>query len=147
MKKFLILMLIALCTISASTEELVNEAKLHLNKPYHYTASGPNAFDCSGLVYHCYQTIYDIELPRTAYEQGYNTEYSTINNISDLQIGDIVFFDTNRGDSDKSDHSGIYMGNGNFIHASSAKGKVIISTLLKGYYNERFSWGKRIKEE
>ena len=69
-----------------------------------------------------------------------------IETIKELEAGDIVFFNTNKRDGDICDHSGLYIGEGNFIHCSSAKGKVIISTLEEGYYNEVFSWGRRIKE-
>ena len=47
-------------------------------------------------------------------------------------------------DSDLSDHVGTYLGSGKFIHASSAAGKVIISTVTSGYYNRVFSWGRRV---
>ena len=58
---------------------------------------------------------------------------------------DLVFFDT-VADSDLSDHSGLYIGNGKFIHASSSGKKVIISDLSKpgSYYNRVFSWGRRV---
>ena len=56
----------------------------------------------------------------------------------------MVFFNTNLTDGDMCDHTGIYIGNGDFIHASSSAGKVIISNLNSGYYNQRFSWGRRI---
>lgn len=148
MKKALITFLaviLFLCNTVGYTEEIVNEATLHLEKPYRYGAEGPNAFDCSGFVFYCYKTLYDIELPRTAKEQGYNEKYQKIENIDDLRPGDTVYFNTRR-DSDLCDHAGIYIGNGEFIHCSSGQRKVVISTLLKGYYNKRFSWGRRIKE-
>ena len=84
---------------------------------------------------------------RSAYDQGYDNTYPKIETIEELQEGDLVYFNTNRSDGDLSDHAGIFIGNNQFIHASSAKGKVIISDLSEGYYNERFSWGRRIIEE
>ena len=52
-------------------------------------------------------------------------------------------FDT-ISDDDLSDHVGIYIGEGYFIHASSAARKVILSFLRSGYYKRTFSWGRRI---
>ena len=65
--------------------------------------------------------------------------------MAELKRGDLVFFDT-VADSDLSDHSGLYIGNGKFIHASSSGKKVIISDLSKpgSYYNRVFSWGRRV---
>jgi cell wall-associated NlpC family hydrolase len=126
---------------------LVNEANLHIGKPYVYAAAGPNAFDCSGFTYYCVDKIYDIQLLHSAYDQGYDESYIKIESIEDLIEGDLVYFNTNRSDGDLSDHAGIYIGDNQFIHASSAKRKVIISDLSEGYYNERFSWGRRIVEE
>ena len=42
-----------------------------------------------------------------------------------------------------SDHVGIYLGSGQFIHASDAAGEVVISSMEEGYYSEVFSWGIR----
>ena len=97
--------------------------------------------------YYCVNKIYDIQLLRTAYVQGYDDSYIKIESIEGLQEGDLVYFNTNRSDGDLSDHAGIYIGDNQFIHASSAKGKIVISDLSEGYYNERFSWGRRIVEE
>ena len=60
-----------------------------------------------------------------------------------LKRGDMVCFDT-VSDSDACDHTGIYLGNGYFIHASSAAKKVILSSLSSGYYKRTFSWGRRV---
>ncbi len=60
-------------------------------------------------------------------------------------MGDLVFFNT-VSDSDLSDHAGIYISDGNFIHASSGGGEVMIFNLDSGYYNRVFSWGRRVLE-
>ena len=150
MKKFLVALIAAmllLSTIAYSTQNpsITDEALLHLDKPYVYATAGPNTFDCSGFVYYCYGTVFDIKLKRSAKEQGYDEDYDKIETIKELKAGDMVFFNTNKKDDDFCDHSGLYIGEGNFIHCSSAKGKVIISTLEEGYYNVVFSWGRRIK--
>lgn len=123
---------------------IISLANAQLDKPYSYGKAGPNSYDCSGLVYYCFLEEADIELPRTAKEIGYCEDYITIETIEELEKGDIVCFNTNRSDGDLSDHVGIYLGDHDFIHSSSAQGKVVISTLGEGYYNERFSWGKRV---
>lgn len=149
MKKLLVAiiaaMLLLVSTCSAQKPPLVlDEAILHLGKPYVYATAGPNTFDCSGFTFYCFKEVAEIELLRSAREQGYDDTYEKIENIEDLLPGDLVSFNTNGSDNDACDHSGIYLGRGQFIHCSSEKGKVIVSTLLKGYYNERFSWGRRI---
>ena len=123
---------------------LLTLATQQLDKPYQYAAAGPNAYDCSGLAVYCYQEIFDITLPRSAKDLGYCDDYEKIEEAEELQLGDVVCFNTNSYDGDLSDHIGIYIGDGKFIHASSARGRVIISTLYEGYYQERFSWGRRI---
>lgn len=147
LKKFFILIFILsffICCFSESP--LIQEAQLHLEKSYKYATHGPNTFDCSGFTYYCYYTTYGIELSRSAKGQGYDEAYEKIENIEDLEIGDIVCFNT-VSDHDLSDHVGIYIGDGNFIHASSGKGEVCVSTLLDGYYFEHFSWARRILKE
>lgn len=83
-----------------------------------------------------------VTLPHSAYLQGY-TKGTKISSISDLQRGDIICMDTS-SDSDLSDHVGIYLGDGMMIHASSGGGKVQINTILSGYYNSAYSWGRRV---
>ena len=61
-----------------------------------------------------------------------------------IQNQAIQFFFNTVSDGDLCDHSGIYLGDLEFIHASSAKGEVVISKIEDNYYAERFSWGRRI---
>lgn len=143
---FATILLLVFC-FACYASPLVEEALLHIDKPYVYAAAGPKRFDCSGFTYYCVKKVYDIELLRSAKDQGYDETYLKIETIEELIEGDLVYFNTNRGDKDLSDHAGIYIGDNQFIHASSTKRKVIISDLSEGYYNERFSWGRRIIEE
>lgn len=117
-----------------------------LDKPYKYGTTGPDSYDCSGLVVYCYQEVFDITLPRSAKDLGYCENYQRIENIEDLYRGDVVCFNTESDDGDLSDHVGIYLGDGEFIHAPSSKGKVLIARLDEGYFNRVFSWGLRIVE-
>ena len=134
-------------TDSAKADAVVALAKKQLDKKYVYASEGPDTFDCSGLTYYVFKKAVGITLKRTAYQQGYDTRYEKITSISSLRVGDLVFFNTS-SDSDLCDHSGIYLGGNQFIHASSAGGKVMISSLSSksngGYYYKNFSWGRRI---
>ena len=129
---------------ASRVSRIITLAKDQMDKPYIYGTEGPNSYDCSGLTYYCYEQITGIHLKRSAYLQGYDERYEMIENIADLKVGDIVCFNTNSSDEDLSDHTGIYIGGGQFIHASSAAAKVIISSLSSGYYNRVFSWARRI---
>ena len=99
-------------------QSIVSEAKKHLGKDYVYGASGPNTFDCSGLVQYVYKQALGISLPRTTYDQAnVGVEVST----SELQPGDLVF--------PSSGHVQIYIGNGQVIHAPHTGDVVRISSL------------------
>lgn len=128
-------------TASSKIETVISYGLKQLGKPYIYGTSGPNSFDCSGLTTACYRQI-GVSLGRSAYAQGYG-KGTKIESVGELKRGDIVCMNT-LTDSDLSDHVGIYLGGGKFVHASSAAGKVIISSITSGYYNRVFSWGRRV---
>jgi peptidoglycan hydrolase-like protein with peptidoglycan-binding domain len=105
--------------------------------PYLWAGSSPNGFDCSGFVYYIFNH-FGILIPRMADEQF---QVGLAVNPSELQVGDLVFFSTYEpGPS----HTGIYIGNDQFIHASSAAGKVTITALSKPYYQARYLGARRI---
>lgn len=124
---------------------VISTAESLKGAPYASSAKPPQSFDCSRFVKHCFGQA-KVSLSGSAKSQGYSTKFDRITSASKLKRGDIVVFNTNESDSDLSDHTGIYMGNGSFIHASSAAGKVIVSSLSSGYYERTFSWGLRIFE-
>ena len=131
-------------TDSATVNKVIALAKAQSGKPYVYGTTGPNSFDCSGFTYYVFKNAAGITLKRTSESQGYDSSYTKISAISNLKVGDLVFFNTNSDDADLCDHVGIYLGSGSFIHASSAGGKVITSSLTSGYYNRTYSWGRRV---
>ncbi|MCJ7744959.1 MAG: C40 family peptidase [Actinobacteria bacterium] len=90
----------------------------HLGKPYVRGATGPNSFDCSGLVCYVYAQI-GVHLPRVTYSQ---VRVGRAVNVAELAPGDLVFF---RGNG----HVGIYMGGGSFIHAPHTGDVVRVSPL------------------
>ncbi|MGI6172724.1 MAG: SH3 domain-containing protein [Christensenellales bacterium] len=122
-------------------ETVVAAAMDKLGLPYVYGSTGPNSYDCSGLTRYAYSKV-GISLAHSAYSQGYNAPVRLT--MDQLQRGDLVFFNTNKYDGDLCDHVGIYLGKGQFIHASSGKGRVIVSTLTTGYYAGVFSWGRKV---
>lgn len=111
---------------------------------YGYSSSPNNrtTFDCLTLCYYAYRAA-NASIPGSAYSCGYTGSFEYIQSISDLKRGDIVCFDTIE-DNDKSDHVGIYLGSGRFIHASSGAKLVVVSSLSSGYYNRTFYVGRRI---
>ncbi|OOM75731.1 murein DD-endopeptidase MepH precursor [Clostridium puniceum] len=121
--------------ISKGTQ-VVNYAYKFLGKPYVYGAAGPNAFDCSGLTQYVFSK-FGINLSRTTYTQvGEGTKV----NRSDLKPGDLVFFNTQGSTS----HVGIYIGNGEFIHAPRTGKPVMVSSLSDGYYSQKYATARRI---
>ena len=106
---------------------------------YVYGAAGPKSFDCSGLTKYVY-AHFGYTLSRSANDQYYN---GTSISKSELQPGDLVLFKS--GSSSKgATHVGIYIGGGEFIHASTSKTGVIISDLNSNYYTKVFVGARRI---
>lgn len=125
----------------STTDKVADFAKKSLGKPYVYATSGPSSFDCSGFAIYVMKEFGVTGLARSAKDMGYSIK----NRIerSDLRKGDLLFFNTNRSDSDLSDHVGIYLGGGKFIHASSSQRKVVITDIDTNYWKKAFSWGGR----
>ena len=115
-------------------------AKQYLGAPYKFGGySFKTGIDCSGYVKKIFSK-FNVELPRTARDIYYNTGTRVAK--SQLQTGDLVFFRTY---ASYPSHVGIYMGNGQFIHASSGARKVSITSLNKKYYTKRYIGAKRIQ--
>ena len=116
--------------------EVVNYAYNFLGKPYVYGASGPNSFDCSGLTQYVYNR-FGVGLTRTTYTQ---VNQGVKVDRSNLRPGDLVFFNTQGSIS----HVGIYIGDGDFIHAPRTGKPVMISSLSDGYYSSKYATARRI---
>jgi len=116
-------------------------AKKKLGRRYVWGAVGQkNTFDCSGLTsYVCKKN--GICIPRRAIAQSKHGKYI---NRKDLQPGDLIFFDTSKRRKGYVNHVGIYLGNDKFIHASSAKKKVVITKLGKSFYSKRYKGARRV---
>jgi len=105
-------------------QEMVALAKSMLGVPYVFAGSSPSGVDCSGFTLYIYKTLHGIVLPHKAAVQA---TLGTSISSSNITIGDILCFDWDRNGS--CDHVGLYIGNGQYIHASSSKGKVVESTV------------------
>jgi len=118
---------------------LVKVAKGFLGAPYRLGGSSVKGLDCSGFVKKMYE-FFDVNLPRTAREQAHVGMKVA---KGELAEGDLVFFNTRRAFG----HVGIYIGNNQFVHASSGKKDrhVRIDSLDKPYYNKRFIKAVRLK--
>jgi cell wall-associated NlpC family hydrolase len=99
----------------------------------------PGGFDCSGLVYYVFHH-FDYNVTRTASSQYAQDGYKVLK--SELLPGDLVFFSSNGGYS--VTHVGIYIGDGQFVHASCPKAGLIISSLDSDYYTQAWYGAKRV---
>jgi len=128
-------------SIDTKKLNILELAQSKLGSPYSYGKAGENSFDCSGFVYYVFLKN-GYHIPRTSKAQSQMSKQK-IYDKNKLLPGDILFFDT--ADRGWVNHSGIYLGNMRFIHASSGKAySVTISRLDKGFYKDRFKWGIRV---
>jgi len=108
-----------------------------IGAPYRFGGSSLKGIDCSSFVQKIYK-IFDIELPRNAAQQS---KVGISVSREKLTEGDLVFFHTKRS----LGHVGIYIGNNEFVHASS-KGRIIrVDSLDTPYYQKRFQRAVRVK--
>jgi cell wall-associated NlpC family hydrolase len=111
---------------------VVGIAMQYLGTPYVWGGASPSGFDCSGFVMYVFAQV-GVSLPHSSYAQyGYGTPVSR----SDLQPGDLVFFDG-------LGHVGIYVGGGSFIHAPHT-GDVVKISSMSGWYASTFVGGRRL---
>lgn len=146
---------------NAHIEKFIEIAKDHLGDKYVRGKQGPSQFDCSGFTSYCLKQV-GINVTSGVYYQartkfGKKITITDNKNYKELKRGDVLFFYTPRDDTGKPDtrpghvpgHAAIYLGNNQFIHASSGVGKVTISSFKT--YNERnygpwFLWAIRVWE-
>ena len=124
-------------SMNAMSRTVVSDAMSYMGVPYVFGGNTPSSgFDCSGYVRYVFANA-GIYLPRTADVQ-YNCGYAV--STSELAPGDLVFFETYcPGPS----HVGIYVGDGNFVHASSSRG-VTVSSLSSSYYSAHYLGARRV---
>lgn len=117
--------------------KLVKKAKSAIGTPYVFGGSKPGGFDCSGLVKWAYNSV-GVELPRTAREQSVVGE--KVKDVKDMRAGDIVAFRHPK----RGYHTGIYVGNGKFVHSPRKRSSVRINSLSDPYFNNTLLGARRV---
>lgn len=117
--------------------KLANLIAQEMGKPYKWGGTGPDSYDCSGLVYSLFGKL-DISLPRTSRDQA---KCGTYVSKEDLIYGDLVFFASN---GKSINHVGIYVGNGEFVHSPNSGEVVKTTTLMSGYYANNYYTARRV---
>lgn len=118
--------------------KLVATASSLLGSRYVYGGTSPSGFDCSGFTSYLYGQI-GISLPRTAAEQFHT---GTAVSVMNLQPGDLMFWDVD-GDGVAS-HTGVYVGNGEFIHAENAGTGVVTTSIWRAWWVPKYMGARRI---
>jgi cell wall-associated NlpC family hydrolase len=114
-------------------DRIVGLATRHVGSPYVWGGASPRGFDCSGFVMYVYAAL-GVSLPHNAAQQ-YRLGMPV--RRKDLRPGDLVFFDRLR-------HNGIYIGDGQFVHASQRGSGVKISRLDDEWFRERWTGARRV---
>ena len=123
---------------SGSGADILAKAQQYLGTPYVYGGASPSGFDCSGFVYYVYG-CFGYSVGRTPEAQN---NVGTYVDKASLQPGDIVLFAGTGGSG--ITHSGIYAGNGQFIHSPNSRSTVSYSDLTSGYWGDHFYCGRRV---
>ncbi len=120
--------------VEQNSTSVIQTAKSYIGTPYVWGGTSPNGFDCSGFIQFVYGQQ-DKIIPRTV-----NEIWNFSSPVDSPSIGDLVFFETYQAGPS---HLGIYLGNGDFIHAGSSSG-VSVSNLNESYWETRYLGAKRI---
>ena len=116
--------------------QLISNAQTFLGTPYVWGGTKPSGFDCSGFTQYVYKQA-GYSLNRTASQQ-LNNGYA----VTNLEIGDLLFWENTYSGAGAASHCGIYMGNDQFIHAAS--GGVKITSIHDSFYSSRYVGARRI---
>ena len=121
---------------TSKASAIIATGKQYIGVNYVFGGTTPSGFDCSGFTKYVFAK-HGISLPRVARDQYHE---GTSVSFSNLKAGDLVFFSLGKNGS--VDHMGIYVGNGQFINASSSKGVTIYT--LGSYWKSAYVGAKRV---
>jgi cell wall-associated NlpC family hydrolase len=121
---------------TAAARRIIQLSMRYLGVPYVFGGTTADGFDCSGFTRYVYRTV-GVNLPRTADDQF---EVGRAVSLSRLQPGDMVFFTTY---ASGASHSGIYIGDGKFISATSSRG-IAIDRVNSSYWGPRYVGARRV---
>lgn len=127
-------------TRNATADEIIETARKYLGVPHCMGGTTMKCMDCSGLLFRVFAT-HGIQLPHSSEEQARFGKI--ISGTGILKKGDLVFFIRSYRTSQFITHSGIYIGNGKFIHSSSSNG-VTITSLNDPWWSERYLFATRV---
>ncbi|QOR66033.1 C40 family peptidase [Cytobacillus suaedae] len=119
-------------------QELVKDSFNYIGVPYVWGGSTPAGFDCSGFVSFMFAQ-HGINIPRTT-SADYFTMGTSVGRIN-LEVGDLVFFGVNR--PGEVSHVGFYVGNNEFISATTSKG-IAVYSLDNSYWSQYYMGAKRV---
>ncbi len=126
---------------TANINEMIAMAKKKLGCSYVLGATGPNRFDCSGLVYYCLKEAGSNRRRLSAAGYSQVSDWEKITSINSLKKGDLIFFYSNN--FSKVGHVGIVISSGMMIDASSSNGKVVKRSFSTSYWKRHFVCGRR----
>lgn len=118
---------------------MVDFAMEYIGVPYRYGGSTPKGFDCSGFTKYV-MDHYGVSLPRSSSGQF---EVGVSVSLSELQTGDLVFY-TASPTSSRITHVGLYIGNGQFIHATQPGDTVKVSNLSDSWRVDKYAGARRV---
>jgi cell wall-associated NlpC family hydrolase len=127
-------------TVGRNVDKFIAFVKKQLGHHYILGTEGPKTFDCSGLVY--YTLTHNGVKTGRLNAAGYSGEsrWKKISSMSKLKKGDILFFQTN---GKRVGHTGIYIGGGEMIDASSANGRVVRRSCTTSFWRSHFVVARR----
>jgi len=127
-------------TREATPDEIIVTARKYLGVPHCMGGTSMKCMDCSGLLATVFEA-HSINLPHNS--EGQARYGKIITGTGNLKKGDLVFFIRSYRTSQFITHSGIYIGEGKFIHASSSNG-VTVTSLNDPWWSERYLFATRV---
>lgn len=126
---------------------ITNAARRLIGYPYVWGGDSfsEGGFDCSGFTWQVFRNTLGYHIQRTSYDAAADSRYPRVSSRSALKPGDTIYFKTIS--TGRIGHTGIYLGNGYFIHSTRSRGGISIDRFDRehnSYWVEQFAWGRRI---